>query len=114
MKPSNEILLNAADATLVSVTSGQLEATAIVAASIVAVAVGGTITGTLKVQVSNDPPNTTAANWVDLGQTVSVTGAGNFLIAKFDCSYQYMRLVYTKTTSAAGATISARVKSIGF
>lgn len=116
MRPSNELLLNAADATIASQTSGQVDASFVVQASVMVIAAGGTITGTLKVQVSNDLPNTpaTVVNWVDLsGQTVSVTGAGVFLIPKFDCAYQYMRVVYTKTTSAAGALISARLRTIG-
>jgi len=111
----NKKLLNLGDATQATVTSNALDVVHVVNASVVAVAVGTTITGTLKVQVSNDPMDFTQGptNWVDTSNTVSITGAGNFLIPKFDCSYMWMRLVYTKTTSAAGAKISAFVKTNG-
>lgn len=106
--------LTAADATQATQTSSAIDATSVVAASVHVVAAGATITGTAKVQVSNDPVGV-PVNWVDLsGASVSVTGAGNFLIPKFDATYQWMRVVYTKTTSAAGALITANVKTIGY
>lgn len=121
MRFDNVVALNAADATQTSQTSTAIDASYWLAASVVGVAAGGTITGTLKVQACNDPGFTTlnppgsSANWVDIAsQTVSVTGAGAFLIPKFDVSYMWVRAVYTKTTSAAGALITAYVKSAGF
>lgn len=117
MRPANPLALVLADATVASVTSVPIDTTSWVACSCVGVAVGATITGALKFQVSNDPPisNPLAiVNWVDCTQTVSITGAGSFLIPKFDVSYNWMRIVYTKSTSVAGAKISAYIKSIGF
>ena len=117
MRFVNDPLLASADATQASQTSVAVNASNLMAASVGVVAVGGTITGTLKLQACNDNPAATGAptNWVDIsGATVSVTGAGNFLIPKLDCAYQYLRVVYTKTTSAAGALISANINAIGF
>jgi hypothetical protein len=104
------------DATQATVTSAAIEALSFTQASVVAKAVGGTITGVLKVQVSNDQIDATQGpiNWVDTAHTVNVTGAGNFLIPAFDCAYAWVRLVYTKTTSASGAKISANIKSNGY
>jgi hypothetical protein len=113
MRYVNDTLLNQADATQTSQTSQAIDASSYIAASIVAIAAGGTITGTLVVQASNDLLNPT--NWVAIpSQTVSVTGAGVFIIPKFDVSYQWLRIVYTKTTSAAGALITGIIKSVGF
>lgn len=120
MRFDNPIALNKADATVATQTSGAIDASYWFSASVAAIAAGGTITGTLKVQACNDPgftqlnPPGSAANWVDIAsQTVSVTGAGVFLIPKFDVTYMWVRVVYTKTTSAAGALITAYIKSNG-
>ena len=116
MRSINNAVLNAADATQSSQTSGPIDATSVVNASCVGIAVGGTITGTLKFQACNDLPAMNPSgpiNWVDCSESVSVTGAGNFLIPKFDCCYQWLRVVYTKSSSAAGATITALVKTNG-
>lgn len=109
------------DATIAGAqNSKQIEASSMICMSVAGVASGGTITGTLKVQVCNDNPTLTGApiNWVDLpSATVTITGAGVFLIpaSTIDVtSYQYVRVVYTKTTSAAGAAITVNVKSIGY
>jgi hypothetical protein len=120
MRSINEMLLNSADATVASQTSGPMIGESVFNFSVFAIAVGGTITGTLKVQVCNDNPTLTGApiNWVDLpSATVNITGAGNFLIPAStigEASYQYIRVVYTRTTSAAGARITAVIKANGF
>lgn len=108
--------LVSADATQASQTSAAIDASSFMKMSVVGVAVGATITGVLKVQVSNDELDHTKGptNWVDSGQSVNVTAAGNFLIPAFDCAYTWIRIVYTKTTSAAGAKISAYIKSDGY
>lgn len=108
--------LDSADATQTTQTSAAIDASSYMKMSVVGVAVGATITGVLKVQVSNDELDHTKGptNWVDSGQSVNVTAAGNFLIPAFDCSYAWVRIVYTKTTSAAGAKISAYIKSDGY
>lgn len=77
----------------------------------------GSPVGVAKVQVSNDeavsvPNQIVPTNWNDLsGATVNVTSNGSFLIPKFDVCYNYVRIVYTKT-SGTGA-ITANVKGLG-
>ncbi len=120
MRSTNDMVFDQADATLASVTSTYVKAESIFNFSVFAIAAGGTITGTLKVQVSNDNPALYNApvNWIDLpSATVSITGAGNFLIPSStirEASYQWIQLVYTRTTSAAGAKITAIIKANGY
>lgn len=104
------------DATQATVTSNAIDTCQWIAYSAHAIAAGATITGTVKVQVSNDEILAgQPVNWVDLtSASVSVTGAGSFLIPKADVCYRWMRIVYTKTTSAVGALISVNVNGIGF
>lgn len=81
------------------------------------VVASGAPVGVAKVQVSNDEavsiPNQFApTNWSDLsGVTVSVSAAGVFLIPKFDVCYNYVRLVYTKTSGTGAITVN--VKGLG-
>lgn len=77
----------------------------------------GSAAGTLKVQASNDtrpgalPSQVTPTNWSDIpSATVTVTGAGTYLIPKIDICYQYIRLVYTNTGTG---TIAANLKALG-
>jgi len=75
----------------------------------------GAGSGTLKLQASNDDTNgesnTVPTNWSDIPlATVSVTGAGAFLIPKIDLCYQYVRLVYTNT---GAGTINVVFKALG-
>lgn len=76
----------------------------------------GSAAGNLKIQVSNDytddtNPNFAPTNFSDLsGATVTVSGAGVYLIPKTDLSYQYIRLVYTNSGTG---TISVMLKGIG-
>lgn len=75
--------------------------------------VTGTSTGTLKMQVSNDMVKP-VVNWSDLpSATVSIAGAGSYLIPKQDISYRWFQLVYTHTNAAAG-TINAIIKTNGY
>ncbi len=82
------------------------------------IAATGSAAGTLKIQVSNDEKpvlaNDTAwqpTNWSDLsGASVSVSGAGAFLIPKTDLCYQYIRAVYTNSGTG---TISVVIKALG-
>lgn len=63
---------------------------------------GGAV-GTGKLQACDDP--TIASNWVDIpSATVSVTGAGSFLIPKIDMAYRWVRLVYTNTSGSGNVT----------
>lgn len=120
MRLTNFSALNAADATTTSQTSTPFYTYNWAQTSCVAVAVGGTITGTLKYQVCNDPlyntignPPPSGANWVDCSQSVMVSAAGVFLIPTFITSYGWMKIVYTKASSAAGALITANVAGLG-
>lgn len=73
----------------------------------------GSAGGTLKLQASNDNFATGAAptNFTDIsGATVTVTGAGAFLIPKLDICYQWIQVVYTNTGTG---TISVVVKALG-
>ena len=80
----------------------------------VQIATTGSAGGTLVLQASNDDSeaaNFTPTNWSNIpGATVSVTGAGAFLIPKTDLCYQWVRLIYTNTGSG---TISVVFKALG-
>lgn len=67
--------------------------------------------GTAKLQASNDKKS--PSNWVDIpSATVSVTGAGSFLIPKMDLCYRYIQVVYTN--SSGTGNITANFEGIGF
>lgn len=74
----------------------------------------GSGAGTLSIQASNDESH--AANFVPVNfsdipsATITVTGAGAFLIPKTDLCYQWVRLVYTNTGTG---TISVVFKALG-
>lgn len=77
----------------------------------------GSAAGTLKLQASNDiqlgqqPSTLTPTNWSDIpSATVTVSGAGSYLIPKTDICYQYVRLVYTNSGTG---TISVNIKALG-
>lgn len=77
----------------------------------------GSAAGTLKIQASNDaaignfPTLFVPTHWNDVpSATVTVTGAGSYLIPKTDICYQYVRLVYTNTGTG---TIAANLKALG-
>lgn len=74
------------------------------------IATTGSAAGTLVIQASNDDtPGTPPANWGTIA-TVTITGAGSFLIPKTDLCYQWVRLVYTNSGTG---TISAVFKALG-
>lgn len=78
------------------------------------IAVTGAGAGTLVLQASNDDSqaaNFVPTNWSPIpSATVTVTGAGAFLIPKTDLCYQWVRLVYTNTGTG---TISVVFKALG-
>lgn len=78
------------------------------------ITVTGSGAGTLIIQASNDEPtspNVPPANWSPIpSATITVTGAGAFLIPKTDMCYQWVRLVYTNTGTG---TISVVFKALG-
>ena len=116
MKFATVYALNAADATVASQTSAAIDTSFWYTYSAFSVAVGGTITGTVKIQVSNDEVIGGApVNWIDLpSATSSVTAAGNYLIGKTDIAFRWLRVVYTKASSAGGATITVIVNGLAF
>jgi len=75
----------------------------------------GSAAGTLKFQCSNDNPvagNTPPTNWSDIpSATVSVSGAGVFLIPDTAICYQWVRLVYANSGTG---TFGVMVKTVGF
>jgi hypothetical protein len=118
MRFITDTLLNAVDASAATQTSAALDTSYMVAGSVQVVAVGaGTPTGALKIQASNDAGSALSGasptNWTDItSQTVSVAGAGTYLIPKVDLCYQWIRVVYTKASGTG--TITANFKGIGF
>ena len=80
----------------------------------VQLAATGSAAGTMKLQASNDESNASGfvpTNWSDIsGATVSVSGAGAFLIPKTDLCYQWVRVVYTNSGTG---TISVVFKALG-
>lgn len=113
MRSSNEKGLDAIDMSQATVNGPAISLDMVVALSVHSVSTS-TGVGTIKVQVSNDPPGSKApSNWADLsGATISVTAASSLVLPKIDVSYQWCRLVYTKTSGSGSLT--ARIKSIGF
>lgn len=114
MKPDVVLALVNADASIASSTSNPIPAANILYVSAQVVATGAPV-GVLKFQASNDlssPLGVAPTNWTDIAsQTVSVGAAGTFLIPTFNACYQYLRVVYTKTSGTG--SISCNVKTIG-
>jgi len=79
-------------------------------------ALTSTLAGTLKMQVSCDPPKTPAASivWQDLPNATSgaISAGGNGLIPKNDMSYQWLRLVFTPSAGNGKVTCNANVSGI--
>lgn len=98
----------------------------IVRASFQAVVTGSTSTGTLQLQVSDDkavglPANQfVPTNWTNLGSSVAVAAAGIFWVPAIsgttgyvECSYEYMRVVWTDGSSGANnGSVICRMKSM--
>lgn len=62
----------------------------------------GVTAGTLVIQASNDNPvasGATPTNWTPIA-TVTITGAGVFLIPTTSICYEYVRILYTGTGTA--------------
>lgn len=120
MRPSNILALSAIDAsTAGSQHSAPIPTSQILACSVQVVAVG-TLTGAVSIEASNDPdknpadPSYAPTNWVAIpSATVTVSAAGQFLIPKTELCYEFIRIVYTKTTSTGTPTVTVRVKELG-
>lgn len=70
--------------------------------------------GTMQWQVSNDPPTAAApTNFVNLGSSVAISGAGRTLMAQQDMSYRWIRAVYSDS-SGGTATALITLNLFGF
>lgn len=114
MKISNEAIFSAVSLGA-SANSAAIDSSFVLSVSIQAVvsSSAGSPVGTLKLQGSNDQPQTGGpSNWSDIASaTVSVNDDGTYLIGKTDICHQYIRAVYTRTSGTGSMT--ARLKSIG-
>lgn len=103
MRTSNEQLLNALSV-VTNQTSSAILTDYVLSVSAQAV-MSGTPTGTLKLQGSNDLAVANATvfvptNWTDIPVTSqTITAAGTSLIPKTELAYQYIRAVYTSTST---------------
>lgn len=67
--------------------------------------------GTVKIQCSNDPNNTTPVNWANIANATSTITAGvGSMIVLGNCAYNYLRAVWTPT--GATLTISITFSSV--
>jgi hypothetical protein len=114
MRPNNCIIMNNLSAASNQTSTVQWTDT-IVRVSFQVVN-SGTSTGTLQLQASDDqaiglPANQfTPTNWFNVGGTVSVTGAGVFVVTQQEVAYEYLKLVFTSSVPGTG-TLLARMKS---
>lgn len=116
MRPNNNALLSAVAASANQASVAQW-AWDIIRASFQLTATG-TAAGAIQVQASNDkavglPPNQfQPTNWSNVGAPVTVAGAGAYITPVVECSYEYLRIIYTDSSSgSATGTLSARMKS---
>lgn len=66
----------------------------------------GSPVGVLKLQISNDN-----SNWTDYGGSEqSISAAGNFAWNLANIGYQYVRLVYTKTSGSGALSVTVSGK----
>lgn len=78
----------------------------------------GTANGTIKVQVSNDPPSegTNAvipSNWTDLpGATIAMAAASIQILARTSVSYNWLQVIYTRTGGAGTLTVNIKAQEI--
>lgn len=118
MRINNADLFVAQDATA-SVNSRAIDVSSAFGGSVQIVATG-TVSGTLKLQASNDTARkgdgtVTPTNWTDIpGATWTVAAAGVFLIDGLSLQYMAIRAVWTNSASAAGAKVSAKAKMNGY
>ena len=77
----------------------------------------GSMTGSLQLQVSNDFGNDESigsgvTNWTNFGSSVSVTGAGSFIINQDAIYFRWARLVYTNATNSGNFSATMNVKGV--
>lgn len=119
MRQNNSVNINAASAAA-NANGSVIDANQVFALSAQAV-VTGTSTGTLNIQASNDIApavdsngNPAPTNWSNIATvgTVSISGAGVYLIPKFDVCYRWIRAQFVAGNNAAG-TISVNINKLG-
>lgn len=67
----------------------------------------GSPAGTLKIQISNDTPNTAAANtsWIDLENSSStIAAAGSIVYEVTEANTSYIKFVFTRTSGTGVMT----------
>jgi len=119
MRLSNELILNAGDA------SGDLTSTQGLVAHVfgysIQIVITGTPEGDIKLQGSSDPvPDASfkvstfpVANWTDIEcSTKTITGAGTLTYDVADVFYNWVRVIYTATSGIG--TLTMRLNTKGF
>lgn len=89
----------------------KFDANQLVSASFIASFGDATAAGTVKIQVSNDPPvgssnlvkDFTPTNWVDSGQSATITSGTSAALLIPNMSYRWLRAVWTN--SSGGSTL---------
>jgi len=98
-----------------SATSSAIPVTQMTEGSVIITTAGdGALSGSVKIQASNDistgfpVQNFVPTNWVDVtNATVNVSGNGTVLLAPFAISYQYVRVVFTRSAGTGGTLTAA-------
>ena len=105
-----ETLIVLASQTAASVNSNAIPSQNLFNASAQMV-VTGAGAGTLVIQGSNDPVSSTPVNFTNIpNATVTIAGAGSYLIPKTDLCYAWVRVSYTNTGSG---TIACNMHLLG-
>lgn len=88
--------------------------------SVQVVSSAGTVAGVLKLQASNDAPNTslrsefTPTNYVDIpNATVTISAGGAGMIRLSDCSFGYIRAIWTHDGGGSTGTVTALMTAVG-
>ncbi len=99
-------------ATNTSVFSSAFDTNQVVQCSARLIATSG-VTGNFKLQCSDDPIRPT--EWNDVpNSAIAVTAAGNYLIPRFETTYNFIRIAFIDTTDGANTgTITCNFFSHG-
>lgn len=99
-------------------TGGKVDANQIVSASFVCFFGDASAVGTIKIQVSNDPTNSsnlaidfTPVNWVDSGVSASITGGASALLTIANMNFRWIRAVYT-SASGGSSTVGVNMNAL--
>lgn len=100
IKPIDGVLGNT------TITSAAIDASYMFKISGVVKSTHSSANGSIQFQVSNDPPTPIApTNFVNLGSSVSVNGAGQFIMPQQDVAYRWARAVYTDNTGGTATAL---------